>query len=110
MPTLSPMVLVVIGVATTAIAQVTLKKASGFEIRTLEWTTWIALSAVAYAISFLLYSQILKFYALNKIYPVLTTAQIMVITVIGIWMGEAVSGRHALGLLFGVVAIYLILG
>jgi hypothetical protein len=39
----------------------------------------------------------------------MTVGQIIVITLIGLMMGEAVGGRHALGLIFGAVAIYLIL-
>ena len=58
---------------------------------------------------FLFYSQILKYYALNKIYPAMTVAQILVITLFGYLMGEVVGVRHALGLVFGAVAIYLIL-
>jgi drug/metabolite transporter (DMT)-like permease len=70
----------------------------------------MAVSAVLYAASFLAYSFVLKYYALNKVYPAMTVAQIVLITLYGLWIGEAVSGRHALGLLLGAVAIYLILG
>jgi len=86
-----------------------LKKAAGFEVRTSPWITFFGLSAVAYAVSFIFYSQILKYFALNKIYPAMTIAQIVVITLLGFLMGEAVGARHALGLVFGAVAIYLIL-
>jgi multidrug transporter EmrE-like cation transporter len=110
MLTLSPALLIVIGILTTAIAQVLLKKASGFEIRTSSWIIWMGLSAVSYTVSFVAYSQILKHFALNKIYPAMTVAQIIVITLCGLWMGEAIGGRQFLGLLFGGVAIYLILG
>ena len=109
MPTLSPPLLIVIGVLTTAVAQVLLKKASGYEIRTSSWIMWMGLSAVSYTVSFVAYSQILKYFALNKVYPAMTVAQIIVITFVGLWLGEAVGGRQALGLLFGVVSIYLIL-
>ena len=109
MVTLSPSLLVLAGVLMTALAQVLLKKAAGFEVRTSPWIVFFGLSAVAYAVSFLFYSQILKYFALNKIYPAMTVAQIVVITLVGYFMGEAVGGRHALGLLFGAVAIYLIL-
>lgn len=109
MVTLSPALLVVGGVLMTALAQVLLKKASDFEFRTSSWIIFFGLSAAAYAVSFVLYSRILKYYALNKIYPAMTVAQIILITLFGYLMGEAVGGRHALGLAFGVVAIYLIL-
>jgi multidrug transporter EmrE-like cation transporter len=109
MLTLSPSLLVLIGILMTALAQVLLKKAAGFEVRTSPWVTFFGLSAVAYAVSFIFYSQILKYFALNKIYPAMTIAQIVVITLLGLLMGEAVGARHALGLVFGAVAIYLIL-
>jgi len=109
MVTLSPSLLVVLGIIMTALAQVLLKKASGFEATTPPWIVFFGLSAAAYTLSFILYSWILKYYALNKIYPAMTVAQIVVITVLGLAMGEAVGGRHALGLVFGAIAIYLIL-
>jgi len=109
MPTLSPALLILVGILTTAFAQVMLKKASGFEIRTSSWIVWMGLSAVSYTVSFVAYSRILKYFALNKVYPAMTVAQIVIITLYGLWAGEAIDTRHALGLVFGVVAIYLIL-
>lgn len=106
---MSPYILVVLGILATAFAQVLLKKAAYFEIRTISWLTYMAISALSYGFSFILYSRILKYYELNKIYPAMTVAQIMLITLYGLIIGEMVTGRHALGLLLGGVAIYLIL-
>jgi hypothetical protein len=44
MLTLSPSLLVVVGILTTAVAQILLKKASGFEIRTSSWILWMGLT------------------------------------------------------------------
>lgn len=107
---LSPPAMVVFGVIATALAQILLKKAAGFEFSTPPWLAYMGASAVLYAASFLAYSFALKYYALNKIYPAMTVAQIVLITLYGLWIGEMISGRHALGLFFGVIAIYLILG
>jgi multidrug transporter EmrE-like cation transporter len=109
MPILSPAFLVVVGVLATAVAQVLLKKAAAFDVRTSSWILWMGLSAATYTLSFVAYSRILKYYALNKIYPAMTVAQIVLITLYGLWLGEAIGGRQALGLLLGAVAIYLIL-
>lgn len=106
---MSPSVLVVLGMLATAFAQVLLKKASYFEIKTNPWLVYMAVSAASYAFSFILYSRILKHYELNKIYPAMTVGQIMLVTLYGLVIGEMVTGRHALGLLLGGVAIYLIL-
>jgi drug/metabolite transporter (DMT)-like permease len=67
------------------------------------------LSAGAYALSFLLYSQMLRHFALNKVYPATTVAQILLITIYGLTIGETMDLRHALGLACGVLAVYLIL-
>jgi uncharacterized membrane protein len=109
MPTLTPLTLVLIAVLATALAQVLLKKASYYEIKTASWITYMGLSAVAYALSFVLYSRILKYFALNKIYPAMTVGQIMLVTLYGLWIGEAIGSRHAAGLVCGALAIYLIL-
>jgi multidrug transporter EmrE-like cation transporter len=109
MITLTPSLLVLIAILLTAFAQVLLKKAADFEIMTSSWIVFFGSSAVAYAASFVLYSRILKYFPLNKIYPAMTVAQIIVITLCGFLLGEVVGGRHALGLVLGAIAIYLIL-
>ena len=109
MITLTPSLLVLIAILLTAFAQVLLKKAADFEIMTSSWIVFFGSSAVAYAVSFVLYSRILKYFPLNKIYPAMTVAQIIVITLCGFMLGEVVGGRHALGLVLGAIAIYLIL-
>ena len=58
----------------TALAQILLKKAADFEVMTSSWIVFFGSSAVAYVGSFLLFSRILKYFALNKIYPAMTIA------------------------------------
>lgn len=101
--------LVMLGMFTTVMAQVLLKKAAYFEVRTNPWLIYMAISAMTYGVSFVLYSRILKYYELNKIYPAMTVGQIMLVTLYGLMIGEVITGRHALGLLLGGIAIYLIL-
>jgi len=101
--------LVILGMFTTVLAQVLLKKAAYFEVKTTPWLMYMAFSAITYAFSFILYSRILKYYELNKIYPAMTVGQIMLVALYSVLIGEMVSGRHALGLFLGGAAIYLIL-
>jgi hypothetical protein len=56
-----------------------------------------------------MYSQMLRHYSLNKIYPTTTVAQIVLITLVGLALGEAIDLRHALGLAFGALSVYLIM-
>jgi len=109
LPSVSPPLLVLVAVLATAFAQVLLKKASFYDVRSFWWLVYFGASGVTYALSFLLYAYVLKFYPLNKIYPAMTVGQIVIVTLFGVLLGEAVTGRHALGLLTGVLAIYLIL-
>jgi len=106
---MTPSILVFVGMVTTALAQILLKQASHFDEKTTSWLAYIGLSAVVYGFSFLLYARILKYFPLNKIYPAMTVGQIMLVTLAGLAIGEMVTGRHALGLMFGLLAIYLIL-
>ena len=109
MISLSPPLLVATGILTTALAQILLKKASLVEIRTGPWLAFMGISACSYVLSFLLYSQMLRFYPINKVYPATTVAQIILITAAGLTMGEAIDIRHSLGLVLGALSVYLIL-
>lgn len=105
----TPPMLVAIGILATACAQVLLKRAAPHAVPSTLWLLYMGLAAGAYTISFILYSRVLKYYPLNKIYPAMTVAQIILITLYGLVVGEVIDVRHALGLLFGIVSIYLIL-
>lgn len=109
MPTFSPPVLVAIGILATAFAQILLKQSSHHDVLTSPWIGFVGVAAASYALSFLLYALILKHYPLNKVYPAMTVAQIVLITIYGLTIGEVIDLRHGLGLLLGAVAIYLIL-
>lgn len=109
MLSISPPWLVAIGILATAVAQVLLKKAAPFDVRTVQWMTLMFAAACAYTFSFILYSRILKYYPLNKVYPAMTVAQIILITLYGLLVGEMIDLRQAIGLLLGIVAVYLIL-
>ena len=95
MGVLSPPILVVIAVFATALAQVLLKKASYYEIQTTQWLMYMGISAFTYALSFVLYSRILKYYALNKIYPAMTVGHVKIVAVVCSSTREAVSRRSA---------------
>ena len=104
-----PPALVAIGIVATAVAQVLLKQAAPHEIRSTPWLLFMGLAAGSYTLSFILYSRVLQHYPLNKVYPAMTVAQIILITLYGLLVGEVIDGRQALGLLFGLVSIYLLL-
>jgi multidrug transporter EmrE-like cation transporter len=108
--TLSPPWFVAIGIAATAFAQILLKESSHHGVMGTPWIAFMIVAAASYALSFLLYALALKTYPLNKIYPTMTVAQLAIVTVYGLAVGEAIDLRHAAGLVLAVVSIYLILG
>lgn len=110
MITISPPWLVAIGIFATAFAQILLKHSTHHGVMSGNWLLFMGIAACAYGLSFLLYALVLKTYALNKVYPVMTIAQIAIVTLYGLTAGESVNLRHAIGLLLAAVAIYLILG
>lgn len=109
MLSLPPPVLVAMGVISTAAAQLLLKRAASHEHWSSMWLTFMGVSAGFYVLSFAMYSQMLRYYALNKIYPATTVAQILLITLIGLMLGESLEGRQIVGLAFGMLAVYLLL-
>lgn len=110
MITISPPWLVAIGIVATALAQILLKQSSHHGVLSTNWVLFTGIAACAYGLSFLLYALVLRTYALNKIYPAMTIAQIAIVTLYGLAIGESVDLRHAIGLLLAALAIYLILG
>ena len=110
MMTLSPPWFVAGGILATALAQVLLKQSSHHSVLSASWLSFTGMAAASYALSFLLYALVLRTYPLNKIYPAMTVAQIAIITLYGLVIGESIDLRQAAGLLLAGVAIYLILG
>lgn len=110
MMSISPPWMVAAGIVATALAQILLKQSSLHGVMSGPWLGFVGIAAGAYGLSFLLYALILKTYALNKIYPAMTVGQIVIVTIYGLAIGEVIDTRHAVGLVFGAIAIYLILG
>jgi drug/metabolite transporter (DMT)-like permease len=102
-------VLVVMGVLTSASAQIMLKRATQFEILTKAWFLYIFLSVFLYFISFALYFYILRVFPISKIYPVMTICVIILITSYGFFIGEHIPIKQMVGLVLGMCSIYLIL-
>lgn len=107
---ISPPWLVAIGILATSLAQILLKQSSFHGTLSAMWIVFVGVAAVAYGSSFLLYALALKSYPLNKVYPVMTVAQLAIVTVYGMTIGEAIDLRHAMGLVLAVAAIVLIVG
>lgn len=104
-------ILVISGVVFAVVAQVLLKTASSnvsFEKR---WLTFLFLSAGAYGLAFFIQSYIFKYFPLSKIAPAMSIAIMILVFVCGVWLfNETIQLKQIIGILLGIVSIYLILG
>jgi len=103
-------ILVLFGVVFAAIAQVLVKNASSQVFFEKKWVILMLLSVSSYGLAFLLQAYIFKFFELSKIGPVMAIAVMILVFGFGIWFfGEEINIKQAVGVLLGIISIYLIL-
>jgi len=99
-----------LGVTFAVAAQILLKSASLSSSMSKKWLIYMIFSAVSYAIAFLFQSFIYKYFSLSKIAPTLSTAIMLFVILAGVWLfNESLQPRQIVGILFGVLSIYLIM-
>jgi multidrug transporter EmrE-like cation transporter len=98
------------GLACSAGAQVMLKLASAHTAPSKAWLLPMGGAACLYAVSFVLYSLILKRGALSRIGPSMTVGVAILVVLAGLlFFGERLSPRQGLGLGLGLAALVLLL-
>ena len=102
-----PLTYVIIGIIVTAGAQIVLKIGSNAKPFEAEWIFYIAMSLVFYVISFLSYYLALRYYDISKIQPIMTATITIIVISYGIFAGEEFGFRKAIGILLGIVAVFL---
>lgn len=100
---------VVIGVLTSAGAQLLIKRASAHALLSPGWIGWMAASGLSYAASFVVYSLVLRRFPISVIGPVMTIAVMCTVVLAGVMMGETLGLRQYAGILLGVGAVVIIL-
>ena len=102
--------LVIMGVVFAVTAQVLLKYASLAVSMSKRWLFFIGFSAVSYAIAFLFQLYIYKYFPLSKIAPTLSTAIVLFVIIMGVWLfNETLQTKQIIGILLGAASIYLIM-
>jgi drug/metabolite transporter (DMT)-like permease len=103
--------LVFMGVVFAVTAQVLLKYASLSASMSRKWLIFIGFSAISYAIAFIFQTYIYKYFPLSKIAPTLSTAIVLFVIFMGVWLfNETLQTKQIIGILLGAVSIYLIMG
>jgi len=101
--------LIVLGVLSSAIAQMFIKKASGLSFGNVLFFIYFCLAGIFYVGSFGLYTLILKYFPITKISPVMTLGTMTMVVIFGIFMfHEIITIKQVIGMVIGAVAIVLI--
>jgi multidrug transporter EmrE-like cation transporter len=102
--------LIVLGVCTSAAAQVFLKKASVFSFKDFSFYKILFIAGILYIIAAVLYVVVLKFFPISRIGPVLLSGTIALVVVAGVLIfGETIAIKQAIGLVFTIAAIVLLI-
>lgn len=108
---MSSILLIFLGIATSALAQIMLKKSSGFQfLKDYNFFVYFILGGLFYVFSFGIYAYVLKIFNLSKISPVMTIGTMLLVVLAGIFVfREEISSRQMLGIVLGAVSIALII-
>ena len=99
-----------LGVLLTVSAQVLLKSTSFHEFWSKKFIIYVLMSMTAYCLAFLAQSYVMRFFPLSKISPVMSIATMILVFVSGLlFFQETLALKQTVGVLLGVVSIYLIL-
>ena len=100
---------IALGILSSAIAQMLLKKASALSFRDGLYYFYFCSAGVSYVVSFVLYTLILKYFPITKISPVMTLGTMTVVIILGVLIfHEIISIKQMIGIALGAVAIILI--
>ncbi len=97
------------GIVFSSLAQILLKRATFLEATQTPWFLSVAGSSFCYLISFAAYYMALRQFSISRIAPVMTVGVVLIVVAYGYWMGEHITARQSLGVLFGIIGIILIL-
>lgn len=101
--------LFVLPIIFTTSAQLLLKLASSYAIKSTQWILLIGGSIFAYFISFAVYSFAVRVFPISLISPVTTIVTMLLVATTGIVLGEVLTARQLVGVGIGIIAIILII-
>lgn len=102
-------VLLCVGIIPSALAQIMLKKSTAFMMRSVEWYAFIGISILLYGLAFVLYAIVMRYFPISKASPIMTVGVMLVVVAFGLCSGEEFQLRNIIGLLLGLMSIFLIL-
>lgn len=108
MMNLSANLYVVIGIVSTALAQICLKIATANSAFFVKWLSLLSLCLISYAVSFFSYYMALKYFDISKVQPVMMVSIVSIIAIYGYAVGENFNSLRLLGVVLAMGSIFLI--
>jgi multidrug transporter EmrE-like cation transporter len=107
---MSELLLVLLGVLSSTLAQIMLKKSSEFEyLQGVDFFTYFIFGAAFYVVSFGSYAYLLKVFNISKISPIMTIATMIAAVIAGVFIfREDIALRQIFGIALGALSILLI--
>jgi drug/metabolite transporter (DMT)-like permease len=102
---------VFLSVILSVVAQILVKSASLHDIYAKKWIVLILSGIIAYGVAFLFQSYVFRLFPLSKIGP--SSAIAIMILVFGcgaVLFGETIQAKQIIGVILGVISVYLIMG
>jgi multidrug transporter EmrE-like cation transporter len=104
----SPKMYVILGIITTVIAQISLKRAGGVDTLKSNWLILVSLSLSFYVMSFVSYYFALRNFDISTIQPIMMASIVTLIALYGFAVGESFNYLKAIGILLAAFSIFLI--
>jgi|GEM_PF-861070 len=105
---IDPRLYVVFGVVTTAVAQISLKRAGVATPFKELWFVFVFLSMIFYALSFISYYFALRNFDISTVQPIMMVSIVALITLYGFFAGESFNYYKLSGIVIAVFSIVLI--
>lgn len=97
------------GILCAAFAQISLKKATGFDERSFAWITVLICSVMLYFASFVSYYYALKSFPIVKIAPAMTVGVVALVVALGVFNGEDITATQSVGIFLAAISICFIM-
>lgn len=102
--------IVFFGVMLTVSAQVLVKWSANHPFGSSKFILFIGSSMLTYCLAFLVQSYLMRLFPLSKVSPVMSIATMLLVVVAGILLfQEQIAIKQIIGLILGIVSVYLIL-
>lgn len=99
---------VILGIISTAMAQIFLKIASAHSVMQIKWIMCLLASMLAYLVSFSTYYMALRSYDISKIQPIMMASILSLIALYGFAAGEDLNRMRMAGILLSILSVVLI--